>query len=412
MVMRDCPHCGKPLRPGSRFCGNCGKATDIIAAKPSPGYAGVETNGPDVSVNTEEANQAGLVPCPHCGKPVRPGAKFCHNCGQAIPAETPAGQVVMPEAGSVESTAPVAAFQPQAPAGSSNARVAEKRRKGRTAIPLVMMGIILACVAAITGGYIYLRDPFNWFTGNQLALQSSNTPVPSQVSPTSTPSLAQTQIPATESLTPTSTPTVEPTDTAIPTSTVSQPFVLLLEDFDGALNEQWVVWLKPESPSRPKISTGPGENFLELMAVQEPGEAGVTTREEIPIETGLDVQFIGQLKEDLPRHVIILDWDPIDTERGPLSTVPGKIHLEIWRDKLIFGTLSGEVEGCQSPIVGYDEHSYRIFIEQNQDMALYVDGSQDPVCILKPVFNEPVPGYLTFTGAGWITKVQVTAPAE
>jgi hypothetical protein len=62
--------------------------------------------------------------------------------------------------------------------------------------------------------------------------------------------------------------------------------------------------------------------------------------------------------------------------------------------------------------VGNEQHSYRVVVEQNQDYALYVDGSQTPVCILDSSPLEPEPGLLTFTGIGWITKVQVTAPAD
>lgn len=418
MVMSNCPHCGKPLRPGSRFCGNCGNTVESPVAERPPGLAAAGTGEAGGEVRADETSQAGWLPCPHCGKPVRPGAKFCHNCGRAISVEESAGPSAVPEPSGIEVTAPVAQMEGHAQSETRTTTPEQKRRKNRSAVPMVIAGLLLACVAAITGGYLYLRDPFNWFSAGPLAMQTASLPSASPASPTLAPSPNPTGVPATATLVPTtalaasSTSTISPPATLTPTATPAQPQVLLLEDFDGALNEQWVVWLEPESPDRPKISTGPGEKFLELMAIQVPGEAGVTTRDEIPITAGLDIQFIGQLKVDLPGHVIMLDWDPIDVERGPLSTQPGEIHLEIWRDKIIFGTTSGELEACQSPITGFDEHSYRIFIESNQDMSLYVDGSQNPLCVLKPVLTQPEPGFLTFTGAGWITKIQVTAPAE
>jgi len=238
------------------------------------------------------------------------------------------------------------------------------------------------------------------------------------VSQTAKPGLGTSPIPATLTLTATKnpistiTPTARLTDTAEPTNATSQPEVLLVEDFDGALNDQWVVWLEPNSPYRPKIDTGPGENFLFLMAGENPGDAGITSRVEIPNVPGLDIQFIGQLKDDLPGQVMILDWDPVDVDRGPLSTSPGEIHLEIWRDRLVFSGASIESEPCQPEIVGDEQHSYRVVIEEDQKFVLFVDGAQDPVCILDTSIFEPEPGLLTFTGIGWITKVQVTAPTD
>ncbi|OGO28413.1 MAG: hypothetical protein A2Z16_09175 [Chloroflexi bacterium RBG_16_54_18] len=301
---------------------------------------------------------------------------------------------------------------------SSTKQQASKKRRGKTAIPVIIAGLIMICVIAIAGGYLFIRDPFNLFTSAPLALVTETEPAVSPVSQTAKPSPVSSATPATLTATPTKnlistiTPTTRLTDTAEPTNTTSQPEVLLVEDFDGALNEQWIVWLVPNSPFRPKIDSGPGENFLFLMADENPGDAGITSRVEIPNLPGLDVQFIGQLKDDLPGQVMILDWDPVGVERGPLSTLPGEIHLEIWRDRLVFSSASSVSEPCQPEIVGDEQHSYRVVIEEDQDFALFVDGAQEPVCILDASPLEPEPGLLTFTGIGWITKVQVTAPAD
>ncbi len=58
-VPEACPHCGAPLRPGARFCSRCGQSL-LTAA----------------------------ILCPHCGAPLRPGARFCSRCGQTLPAAT------------------------------------------------------------------------------------------------------------------------------------------------------------------------------------------------------------------------------------------------------------------------------------------------------------------------------------
>jgi hypothetical protein len=52
-----CPACGEPLRPGARFCKQCGKPVAI-------------------------SSQATI--CARCGKALRPGALYCANCGHRV----------------------------------------------------------------------------------------------------------------------------------------------------------------------------------------------------------------------------------------------------------------------------------------------------------------------------------------
>lgn len=47
-----CPACGHPVKPGAKFCENCGAKL--------------------------------AVACPQCGEPLQPGAKFCSNCGAQV----------------------------------------------------------------------------------------------------------------------------------------------------------------------------------------------------------------------------------------------------------------------------------------------------------------------------------------
>ena len=56
-----CPQCGKPLRPGARFCSGCG-ATIGLTTEPAPS----------------------IPICPNCGRKLRPGAKFCAGCGKRL----------------------------------------------------------------------------------------------------------------------------------------------------------------------------------------------------------------------------------------------------------------------------------------------------------------------------------------
>jgi VWFA-related protein len=58
-----CWRCGKPLRPGARFCGSC------RAAQPQATPPVVKTASPI---------------CPQCGNALKPGAKFCNRCGRRL----------------------------------------------------------------------------------------------------------------------------------------------------------------------------------------------------------------------------------------------------------------------------------------------------------------------------------------
>jgi Ca-activated chloride channel family protein len=57
-VAETCPACGEALRPGARFCKQCGRA--VVAV-------------PVVAAT-----------CTHCGKALRSGARFCAKCGRRV----------------------------------------------------------------------------------------------------------------------------------------------------------------------------------------------------------------------------------------------------------------------------------------------------------------------------------------
>jgi endogenous inhibitor of DNA gyrase (YacG/DUF329 family) len=68
----QCPHCGRAVRVGARFCPYC--ARPIGAAPPAP---------PPPAVIPPPA-AAAMLRCPQCGKPVRAGAKFCGSCRRKL----------------------------------------------------------------------------------------------------------------------------------------------------------------------------------------------------------------------------------------------------------------------------------------------------------------------------------------
>jgi predicted amidophosphoribosyltransferase len=78
-----CPECGRRLRPGVPFCGQCGHRLggeqEVVAL---------------VAVAGEERS---VVECPGCGAPLKPGVRFCGKCGRGLrmeeePEELPADE--------------------------------------------------------------------------------------------------------------------------------------------------------------------------------------------------------------------------------------------------------------------------------------------------------------------------------
>ena len=59
----SCPHCGNPVRRGARFCAHCSRPISSAKMSPPP----------------RPATSA----CPSCGRAVRPGTRFCPWCGIA-----------------------------------------------------------------------------------------------------------------------------------------------------------------------------------------------------------------------------------------------------------------------------------------------------------------------------------------
>lgn len=70
MSTQPCPHCGNPLRVGAKFCAKCGRAVII---PPTP---------------LSKGGKGGIgVTCPKCGTQNRAGAKFCKQCKTALTAQ-------------------------------------------------------------------------------------------------------------------------------------------------------------------------------------------------------------------------------------------------------------------------------------------------------------------------------------
>ena len=93
-IPMSCPHCAHPVRPGAQFCARCGNplpspnpprhaAPTQVEPRNPPGISGAPTlYSPSSQATPPAVPQAGSsTACPSCGHQLRPGAKFCPNCG-------------------------------------------------------------------------------------------------------------------------------------------------------------------------------------------------------------------------------------------------------------------------------------------------------------------------------------------
>ncbi len=441
MSTTTCPNCGKPLRAGARFCGNCGAT---LPASTRPGASQVGSAPPLSDVN-----------CPHCGKPVRQGARFCSNCGKSIdaPVETPAGASGASASGVRRppdaSGAPTVASAEARASGvqkpsASPSPAAPPRPAGSPARRRLAAGLTLAALAACVvlggGGYL-LAQRMGWLGGQPPAaaslnasptsiapvVQTATLPVaalPSEttlaVEPTSLPSLAPPTAPPPTDL-PTNAP-VQPAPTASPAlvgpaptlpapsaaPTQTAALVLFDDPFDNGLRGYWRTWGSP----RPTIDSGPGDSWLYLKD-PAPGSGGVTTRPEFPVDNapGAVYEFQAQLDPNYPQGMLIFDWDPPTYDRGPENRDPGLLRLEIQNARLALrGRLTKSV--CTHEIDGKIMHTYTLRVLNEQAVTLTLDGQAEPLCRLDSMGLAPVPGSISFTGLGWITRVKIALPPE
>jgi membrane protease subunit (stomatin/prohibitin family) len=92
-----CPHCQAANAPGARFCSNCGNALPAAQTRF----------------------------CAECGSELAPGAKFCANCGTAAPAATQPAPVPAPPAPPGADAAPPATAAPPPPGSATGDGSAE-----------------------------------------------------------------------------------------------------------------------------------------------------------------------------------------------------------------------------------------------------------------------------------------------
>jgi predicted nucleic acid-binding Zn ribbon protein len=444
MSTTTCPNCGKPLRPGAKFCGNCG-ATLPTAPPPKPAAAA-------------PAPQPVSSVCPHCGKPIRPGARFCSSCGKTI---EPAAPVVAPPAapaaappasatpsGPPPGARPVPLGQPPStpaappravPSGPKPGAPAPKR-KNRTPLFLGVIGLLLLCVLVVVAGFfVYKQDPLGlWGKTPTVALTPLATTPPAAISPAVTTAVAPpattvappvtqpptvaptTAVPAiaspTVSLSPTVTVEISPTASVNFTQTVTtaEPNLLTLFEDNFAQNPagstQWQVW---GIPTHPVTVHG----VIDELKLVEPviGKAGLVSHPNFPISLapGVEVQFTANLDELFSQNSIVFDWNPIRIRPDKNFNLSGWIRLQIQKERVTLTTNQIIGNKCEKEIDGVQVHIYRVRIIGGRGVELYLDDQVQPSCSFASIgLPADAPGSIAFTGLGWIIQVKAVGPPQ
>ncbi|MBN2548149.1 MAG: zinc ribbon domain-containing protein [Anaerolineales bacterium] len=414
MATVNCPKCNSPLRPGAKFCGNCGH---VLAAGPAQAQPAVPQAGVGGSV------------CPHCGKPVRPEAKFCASCGKSIVpapvAATPAPPVAAAPKPTPAIPAAKPAVAPQQPAvapptpsrplqAASAAKAPAAKAKGKKwVLPVVIVALLAVCAVGLAGGYYVFGEKI----GDPLGLFGGKTPTVSAVAPSQTAAPKATEKPGetqAPTLAPSPTQTVAPTNTAAPTeeptatATLTLPTALVLlfeENFNGDirnLKPNWEVWGNP----RPKIVPGFEDSFLEVGAVTFGNDdAGIYSKNLFLLNPGTTIEFAARLLEAYPKLPLVFDWDPAPSIIEP-DYRKGVIHIELTNEGIVIETPLTNNK-CQFNLNSQEAHTFRIVAREKQALDLYVDNSAEPNCPIPDIGIAPVEGRIYLSGTGRVSYLKV-----
>lgn len=407
----NCPNCGRPIRPGAKFCGYC-KAELSKAVQPNEQAKPAPAEASAAAPAEEKA-------CPHCGKPVRASTRFCPSCGKAVAQPpTPPTPSPLPPPSPVSPGKPAAKAQGK-PSPLRSAWFDRLRQLPRQVVILVSIAIGVCC---LTGVLIAIAvfdlfgskvAPVPTFPPTSVGTASpivTSTVVPS-VTPTftetPTPSPTLTLLPAT---TETSLPPTTPAALTTPGETgVPSLRVLFEENFNTGLDpRKWFLW-----GQLPAQQSGDSNPAL-LLSGETEGAAGVTVQTPITLSTGLVIVFNVKVDVAGAQNVILFNWDPVEVMRQP-NRPTGPLLLKIGNGWVRFEIKRveprGTIAGCELPLGDTQYHNYQIKIGDKLTAALVMDGIE--VCSLPDTIlaNPADPtGRISFSGRGLVDDLRVTVP--
>ena len=135
-MAKFCRHCGSPVTEGAKFCKNCGQPLEAASGQPDPATAEPVRQRPMSQTTVYEQPRPAEQPAPKtsfcrfCGSPIRTGAKFCNNCGNALaePDTSRTSQPVTQASASKPAAARKAAVTPKAETAVSETHQKTKKQ--------------------------------------------------------------------------------------------------------------------------------------------------------------------------------------------------------------------------------------------------------------------------------------------
>lgn len=381
-----CPKCGKSVRDGAKFCGFCGhvlqkadskmgKPEDLISSGRSP------SRPPQASGGSSGGN-----PCPHCGKPNRPGVKFCASCGKQLP------------------PTPTPLSPPPAP--PTNDKKPKRKRPRIVTVGFLVAILVIVCASlfGIAYGFGWLDMFFPTEPPTEAAvsvLEFTVTPIEPTLTISVTPEPTITELP---------TFTSSPSETSAPTVTNIPPAKIVFEDNFSEGLVDWQVW---ESPTvADDLELVPPETilggYLDLKW-KNYDQVGITSIDTITLVPGMTIEFDAEVENDFA-FPLYFDWYPGDEPRSSEGFAP--FYLLISNEEATFHSQKDDnVIDCLVPLKEPALRTYRIVINTDWKVVLLLGkGELAEVCTAS--INEPDPlfGRITFSGYGVIDRITITQP--
>jgi hypothetical protein len=402
MNATNCPSCRRPIRPGARFCGNCGTVLagqqpasprpDQQRMPPQPKPSVPPQPGssqhppapapvpPQVHQNQPQQPAQPAKPkkrsnrCPRCNEPIRSNVRFCGKCGTQIGTDVP-------------NPSP---------------------RKG-VRVWLIALLLVLLVAAGVSAFYLIYFNPFGIIGGSNTPTVE---PTPAETEPviedTPTPTITLTETvplptdtPEPDTPTPTETPvpTDTPTLTPVPTLTFTPLPPLIDEPFVEPLNDRW--WL-PQVP--PQLD--PNQRVIKLNGNSL--DDHFTNIKLVDLKPGRVIQFRVSVPDN---NSLAFRWD-ITPNVGlpPIENAPLSLRFSQGSLNIRYAVSKNEFTECRLSIRSNEPNEVKIEIHDGKTVML-LNGLSIPECssaFSKAIYTEPTQfGSITFSGNGFIFELKV-----
>ena len=133
-------------------------------------------------------------------------------------------------------------------------------------------------------------------------------------------------------------------------------------------------------------------------------DVGITARQSILLEPGLEINFRAALKGISPDDQLALIWDP-GTSLRESGDGPGLIEV-VLGDGTAQLIVVQENTACQQDLLDTEPRLYTVVISQDLNISFLIDNEM--LCTVRIHGLQEDIGLISFTGLGWVDDVLVT----